>query len=136
MVKEKQFYLDCLKDGKQRHDNISKRMKDRFETSATLVRNALIAEGYIQEAGFKVRKDGKRSYFYELTGKKVATQKEAKKSNPYFWEDGSVKSQGNAFNWQSYAKGIYKPGELAAQEAGRKFGINSSSKQILPRVMI
>lgn len=136
MVKEKQFYLDCLKDGKQRHDNISKRMKDRFETSATLVRNALIAEGYIQEAGFKVRKDGKRSYFYELTGKKVTTQKEAKKSNPYFWEDGSVKSQGNAFNWQSYAKGLYKPGELAAQEAGRKFGINSSSKQILPRVMI
>lgn len=136
MVKEKQFYLDCLKDGKQRHDNISKRMKDRFETSATLVRNALIAEGYIKESGFKVRKDGKRSYFYELTGKKVTTQKEAKKSNPYFWEDGSVKSQGNAFNWQSYAKGIYKPGEIAAQEAGRKFGINSSSKQILPRVMI
>ena len=136
MVKEKQFYLDCLKDGKQRHDNISKRMKDRFETSATLVRNALIAEGYIQEAGFKVRKDGKRSYFYELTGKKVAIQKEAKKSNPYFWEDGSVKSQGNAFNWQTYAKGLYKPGEIAAQEAGRKFGINSSSKQILPRVMI
>ena len=136
MVKEKQFYLDCLKDGKQRHDNISKRMKDRFETSATLVRNALIAEGYIQEAGFKVRKDGKRSYFYELTGKKVATQKEAKKSNPYFWEDGSVKSQGNAFNWQSYAKGLYKPGELAAQEAGRKFGISTASKQILPRVTI
>lgn len=136
MVKEKQFYLDCLKDGKQRHDNISKRMKNRFETSATLVRNALIAEGYIQEAGFKVRKDGKRSYFYELTGKKVAIQKEAKKSNPCFWEDGSVKSQGNAFNWQSYAKGLYKPGEIAAQEAGRKFGINSSSKQILPRVTI
>lgn len=136
MVKEKQFYLDCLKDGKKRHDQICSMMKKRFSISATIVRNVLIADGYIQEAGFKVRKDGKRSYFYELTGKKVTTQKEAKKSNPYFWEDGSVKSQGNAFNWQSYAKGLYKPGEIAAQEAGRKFGMSTASRQILPRVTI
>lgn len=134
MNKEKQFYLDCLKDGKQRHDRISARMKGRFETSATIVRDALLADGHIREAGFVCRNDGKKIYLYEMTGKKFEVKQNTKKSDPYRWEDGSAKSQGNAFNWQSYAKGLYKPGELAAQEAGRKFGISTASKQILPRV--
>lgn len=134
MVKEKQFYLDCLKNGKKQHRNVYDAMKLRFDVNPTNVRNSLLAQGYIKEAGFSVRKDGKRNYFYELTGKKITQEKP--KSDPYQWEDGSMKSQGNAFNWQSYARGLYSPGEIAAQEAGRKFGMNTASRQILPRVTI
>lgn len=136
MNKEKQFYLDCLKDGKRRHDRIYAKMKSRFEASATVIRDILIAEGYVEEAGYVCRKDGKRMHFYKLTGKKFKSTEDAVIQESIRWEDGSIKSQGNAFNWKSYAKGIFKPGEIAAQEAGRKYGITSASKKILPRVSI
>lgn len=136
MVKEKQFYLDCLKNGKKQHSAIYGQMKNRFSESATVVRDVLLAEGYIREAGFRVRNDGKKNYFYELTGKKFQSKQEKATSDQYQWDDGSMKSQGNAFNWKAYAKGLYKPGEIAAQEAGRKFGMSTASRQILPRVAI
>ena len=131
MNKEKQFYLSCLKDGKKRHDHIYSQMKTRFEISATVIRDALLSEGYIQPAGFISRKDGKKMFFFELTGKKF--YKEQKKEDSNFWEDGSPKSRGNAFDWRNFSRGIYTQSELAAVESGRRWGINTASKQILPR---
>ena len=131
MNKEKQFYLSCLKDGKKRHDHIYSQMKTRFEISATVIRDALLGEGYIQPAGFISRKDGKKMFFFELTGKKFS--QEQKKEDSNFWEDGSPKSRGNAFDWRNFSRGIYTQSELAAVESGRRWGINTASKQILPR---
>ena len=131
MNKEKQFYLSCLKDGKKRHDHIYAQMKSRFEISATVVRDVLLSEGYIRPAGFISRKDGKKMFFFELTGKKFS--QEQKKEDSNFWEDGSPKSRGNAFDWRNFSRGIYTQSELAAVESGRRWGINTASKQILPR---
>ena len=131
MNKEKQFYLSCLKDGKKRHDHIYSQMKTRFEISATVIRDALLSEGYIQPAGYISRKDGKKMFFFELTGKKFF--QEQKKEDSNFWEDGSPKSRGNAFDWRNFSRGIYTQSELAAVESGRRWGINTASKQILPR---
>lgn len=133
MNKEKQFYLSCLKDGKKRHDHIYSQMKTRFDISATVIRDILLQEGYIREAGFITRKDGKRMVFYELTGKEFTSKPAKKMIDENFWEDGSPKSRGNAFDWRNFSRGIYTQSELAAVESGRRWGINTASKQILPR---
>lgn len=135
MNNEKQFYLDCLKDGKQRHDKVYNKMKSKFAVSATVIRDMLIADGYIREAGQICRNDGKNVKFYELTGKKFKVNNKKEESSGK-WEDGSIKSQGNAFDWRNFSRGLYTQSELAAAENGRKWGANTASKQILPRVSI
>jgi hypothetical protein len=136
MLKEKLFYLDCLKDGKLKHNTIFGRMKKLFSTSATVVRDALLEEGYIIADGFTIRNDGKRDFFYKLTDKRFAGQDQPQKADSFQWEDGSFKSKGNAFDWKNYAKGVYTQSELAAKENGRKWGVATASKKILPRVSI
>lgn len=136
MLKEKLFYLECLKDGKLKHKTIYERMKKSFDISATVVRDSLLEEGYIIDDGFILRNDGKRDFFYKLTGKQFAGQDSPQKSDSFQWEDGSFKSRGNAFDWKNYAKGVYSQSELAAKENGRKWGVATASKKILPRVSI
>lgn len=135
MDKEKLFYLECLKDGKKKHWSIHKKMKNHFSLNASIVRDNLLSEGLIKQCGFAIRNDGKKDYFYELTNQKFS-YKESVKHDSDKWDDGSLKSKGNAFDWKNYAKGIFSIVELAAQENGRKFGVSTASKQILPRVKI
>ena len=73
---------------------------------------------------------------YELTGKKFTIKEESYDPYNKTWDDGTPKSLNNAFNWKSYARGLSSQSELAAQESGRKFGMSTASKQILPRVTI
>lgn len=133
MYKAKLYYLECLKKGINRHDYISKTMKKDFGVVPSEIRDALIESGHIIQKGLILRGDNKRIKTYALTGKPL--MKEPKKSAP-FWEDGTPKSHGNAFDWQNFAVGLYTQSELAATEAGRKFGMAAASKQILPRVFI
>lgn len=122
----KQIYLDFLKDGPVMHHLIFSRMKARFDCDPTKIRNELLSSGHIREAGCKKRKDGKNMYSYELTGKKLVVQKEKPYSNT--WEDGTLKSRGNAFDWRNNRASIFKKNELAAIESGRKLGINGNNQ--------
>ena len=133
MYKAKQYYLECLKKGINRHDYISKTMKKDFGVVPSEVRDALIDSGHIIQKGQIVRGDNKKVNTYILTGKPLKA--EPKEYSP-FWEDGTPKSRGNAFDWQNFAVGLYTQSELAATEAGRKFGMAAASRQILPRVFI
>lgn len=133
MFKAKQFYMDCLKSGVVRHDYIAKQLNPKFKVSASVVRDALLESGHIIESGNLVRCDGKKIYTYELTGKPLKAKPKAESPN---WEDGTPKSRGNAFDWRNFSKGIFNPSELAASEAGRKFGIMSANKKIPSRVSI
>jgi hypothetical protein len=133
MFEAKQYYIDCLKKGINRHDYISKTMKKDFGVVPAEIRDELIDSGHIIQKGQIVRGDGKKVKTYILTGKPLQADPE-----PFypFWDDGTPKSKGNAFDWQNFARGVYTAGELAATEQGRKWGVMSASKQILPRVSI
>jgi hypothetical protein len=133
MYKAKQHYLDCLKKGMNRHDYITKTMKKEWKVVPSKVRDSLIESGHIIQKGYVIRNDGKKVNTYVVTGKPLLA--DPKKSSA-FWEDGTPKSRGNAFDWQNFAIGLYTQSELAATEAGRKFGMAAASKQFLPRVFI
>jgi hypothetical protein len=136
MLKEKIFYLECLKNGKMKHSTIYNRMRDVYPTSATTIRDILLADGYIEQCGFVTRHDGKKDYLYRLTKKKFSEKEKKQAEESYTWDDGTFKSRGNAFDWRSYARGVFSQSELAATENGRKWGVATASKQILPRVTI
>lgn len=136
MNAEKQFYLDCLKKGKKRHDQVYSQMKRRFSTNGTVIRDILLEEGYIRKAGSITRSDGKKIHYYELTGKKFSYIPEPQKFTPTRWEDGSLKSQGNAFDWRNFSRGIFSRSEIAATESGRKLGVSTAGKQIPSRLTI
>ena len=133
MFKAKQFYLKCLEDGPKRHDRVANQLKNRFDVAAVSIRDSLVESGHIRQSGSVLRKDGKRVYVYELTGKELKESKNVYNPN---WEDGTPKSRGNAFDWHNFSKGVYSQRELAAAEQGRKWGVNTASKQILPRTTI
>lgn len=124
----KEFYLHCLRNGPMKHKNIYSQMKNRYDCNPTDIRNALLAEGLIREKGSTKRKDGKINYSYELTGKKMSVNYKPKESMT--WEDGTMKSRCNAFDWRNNAKGLFGKNELAAMESGRKMGINNRYDQI------
>jgi hypothetical protein len=109
-------------------------MRNHSDIGALCVKNSLLADGYIKADGFYVRPDGRKITYYKLTNKKFVPV-EAKTYSAQ-WEDGTFKSRNNAFDWKNFSKGIYSAGEIAATEAGRKFGIMSASRRILPRVSI
>lgn len=116
-----EYYLHCLKDGPQKHSNLYERVQRKYGGNPTLIRNKLLAEGLIRESGSTKRTDGKTIFIYELTGKAQVKKVVEPK---YKWEDGTPRSQGNAFDWKTQAKGLFGKGELAAIESGRKMGVN------------
>jgi len=116
MLQEKQFYLNCLAEGPVSHRKISSRMSEKFGTSPALVKNALLLDGLI-ELHEKKRKGmtNKYNYYYRLTNKKhkpvIYAEPEIKVSN--FWEDGTPKSKGNAFNLTLVKKSMFDNREVA-----------------------
>lgn len=121
MLQEKQFYLKCLENGPMCQRKIGSRMSLRFGTSPALVKDVLLREGLI-ELDYVKREGAKQklNHYFKLTGKKlnlneskVAAKKSIDKASTYQWEDGTPKSQGNAFDWQSSSKGMFDNREIA-----------------------
>jgi len=115
MNQEKQFFLSCLKDGPLALRKISNRMRDRFETSPAGIKDVLLQEGLIELAYSK--REGamqKMNHYFKLTGKKLSQKTPVDTvvvSDK--WEDGTVKSKGNAFDWANKPCGLFNKSELA-----------------------
>lgn len=109
MKLEKQYYLSRLAEGKKTHKAIHDSFVRKFDIRSIDVRDALLSEGLIRVCGSRIRPhDGKKEYYYELV-----KQPKQKKSNPYKWDDGTPKSQGNAFDWRNFSKGLFTKEEIA-----------------------
>lgn len=119
MLQEKQFYLSRLKDGPLCQRKIANRMSLRFGTSPAAVKDALLAEGLIELS--HIKREGatqKLNHYFKLTGKKLVEQEDqiiAAKVKPrsFVWEDGTPKSQGNAFDWSNKPSSIFSKSEIA-----------------------
>ena len=112
MIKAKLYYLECLKDGPKTHKLVHQRMKYKFDADPLKIREYLLTHGYIEEYKKILRSDGKKVSLYRLTKKKF-TEKEPVVINDYKWEDGIPKSQGNAFDWRNFSKGLFTKEEIA-----------------------
>jgi hypothetical protein len=114
MLQEKQFFLSCLEDGPLDQRKIANRMSRRFATSPAAVKDALLAEGLI-ELSFTQREGvmQKINHYFVLTGKKPKSQKAAEKIKSDKWEDGTLKSKGNAFDWSNKPCTMFNKSELA-----------------------
>ena len=122
MLQAKRFYLEQLKHGPKGHRTIQNNMANRFEVSASKVRDELIKEGYIVMADYK--KMGlldKRNYSYKLTDKRFgATQQSGE-----CWPEGHAKSTGNAFDWRGKDSTVLSRQDIAnARNTGRPTNYN------------
>jgi hypothetical protein len=105
----KAYYLEQLKDGPVSHRIIMNRMSTRFHDSPAAIKDALVKEGYIVCVKKVLQGNGKYAYHHQLTGKPFVAQKQqamdvVEQDQPTvlnFWEDGTAKSTGNAFNWRN-----------------------------------
>ena len=120
MLQAKRFYLDQLKDGPVGHRTIMRRMQGKFSESATLVREALIADGLIfLHSKKRIGTTQKFEYSYKLTNTKpIVLKEQAIKSQVIegFWPDGWPKSKGNAFDWRSKEQSIFTKAQIAQMQ--------------------
>ena len=129
----KLFYLEQLKTNPSHHRVLANRMSRLFDVSPALVKDELLADGYIKQ--LKVVRMGetqKNNYFFVLTGKKFAytNEPEIKTSSVDFWPCGTKKSKGNAFDL-STAKGLFNKSELAASVNKGKPNNYNSTVQVI-----
>jgi hypothetical protein len=115
MIQEKEFFLSCLKDGPMSQRKLSSRLSSRYDASPAAVKDALLDEGLIELSHTK--REGathKLNHYFKLTGKKLSKQTpvEAVVVSDK-WEDGTVKSKGNAFDWANKPCGLFNKSELA-----------------------
>lgn len=120
MLQAKQFYLDQLKNGPLTHKILARRLQNNFADSPVKVRDSLIAQNLIELVGKKKRTDGRYNYSYKLTGK-VLVEQGHQSSNQ--WDDGTMKSCGNAFSWRDKPCSLFNKQELANMH--QKFRANS-----------
>lgn len=115
MLQEKQYYLEQLKDGPLNHRKIMNRMLDKFNVSASKVRDDLINEGYIVMTSSKrIGTTQKIDYFYKLTDKRLPKPKVVETTLiEDCWPDGWPKSRNNAFNWRTGQKSMFSKKEIA-----------------------
>jgi len=116
MLQEKQFFLSCLKDGPLSQRKLANRLSNRFDTSPAAVKDALLAEGLIVLSHTK--REGathKLNHYFKLTNKKLSEPINVNKAKPqsYFWDDGTPKSQGNAFDWAGKKCALFSKAEIA-----------------------
>lgn len=106
----KLYYLEQLASTKDHHRRIANRLTERFDVSAAQIKDELLEDGYIKLDRLVPNvKSGKNHYFFVLTDKKF---QEKSLSVNSFWDDGTRKSTGNAFDL-STAKGLFTRAELA-----------------------
>jgi hypothetical protein len=116
----KLYYLEQLKDGPVSHRIIMNRMSTRFNDSPAAIKDALVAEGLIVCVNKVLQGNGKYAYYHQLTGKPFVAQKQQaidvveqdQSTDLNSWEDGTVKSTDNAFNWRNKEQGIFNKREL------------------------
>ena len=116
MLQAKQFYLMCLENGPVSQRKVANRMSHRFDVSPATIKDALLNEGFIELDCIK--REGatqKLNHYFKLTNKKFMqvekVKAEVKVSEK--WEDGTIKSKGNAFDWGKTAKGMFDNREVA-----------------------
>jgi hypothetical protein len=93
-------------------------MSNRFDTSPAAVKDALLAEGLIELS--HIKREGatqKLNHYFKLTGKELVvpanTGADKAKPQSYAWEDGTPKSQGNAFDWAGKKCNLFTKTELS-----------------------
>lgn len=114
MIQEKQFFLNCLKNGPLALRKISNRMREKFEASPAAIKDVLLREGLIELSHSK--REGtlqKINHYYKLTGKKPNYEMAVDVVVSDKWEDGTVKSKGNAFDWSNKPCSLFNKAELA-----------------------
>ena len=129
----KHFYLEQLRINPSHHRIIANRMVERFSVSPAMVKDELLADGYIKlDKVVRMGETRKNNYFFVLTGKKFALSSEPEKKiiSVDFWPCGTKKSTGNAFDL-SMAKGLFNKTELAASVNKGKPNNYNSTVQII-----
>jgi len=127
----KAYYLEQLKNGPVSHRIIMNRMSTRFHDSPAAIKDALVKEGYIVCVKKVLQGNGKYAYHHQLTGKPFVAQKQqamdvVKQDQPTdlnSWEDGTVKSTGNAFNWRNQEQQLMTKREIVL--AQQKYNNNN-----------
>jgi hypothetical protein len=110
----KQFYLDQIKNDNSPHRRIANRMVGKFEISPALVKNELLKDGFITIAkSVRIGVTQKLNFYFNLTGKELRKEPEEVFVSSCYWEDGTAKSTGNAFDL-TRAKGLFSKSEIAA----------------------
>lgn len=119
MSHAKSYYLEQLKDGPVSHRIIMNRMSTRFHESSAAIKDALVKEGYIVCVNKVMQNNGKYAYYHQLTGKPFVAVKQQPKPvvqdqviDSDAWEDGTIKSKGNAFNWRNKEQTIMTKREI------------------------
>ncbi len=129
----KLFYLEQLSINPSHHRIIANRMVERFSVSPAMVKDELLADGYIKlDKVVRMGETRKNNYFFVLTGKKFVytTEPEKQVSSVGFWPCGTKKSTGNAFDL-SLAKGLFNKTELAASVNKGKPNNYNSTVQVI-----
>ena len=114
MIEAKKYFLSCLKDGPLDIRKISNRMRKRFCESPAVVKDALLEEGLIK-LSHTVRENQaqKLNHFFVLTGKQLKEPKIVHKPWSDKWEDGTLKSRGNAFDLSAKPCTMFSKTEIA-----------------------
>ena len=115
---DKKRYMDAVAKGRS-HRRISK--EGHWSVSSSIIRDELIRDGLIVQTKVVMdKKSGKNHVYYELTGKDLPTQ-----AAPEYWECGTRKSQGNAFDWNNGKISLFTKQDLAnARNQGRPANYN------------
>jgi hypothetical protein len=110
----KQWYLEQLRTKPAHHRAIANRMSSRFNLSAGMIKDELLAEGYIKlDKVVRMGETQKNNHFYVLTGKQYKDHEPVVvKHIDEFWPCGTKKSTGNAFDL-SRSKGLFSIRELS-----------------------
>jgi len=122
MLQAKRFYLDQLKHGPKSHRTIQNNMANKFEVSASKIRDELIKDGLIVLDHYKnIGLSDRRNYTFKLTGKRLNQNADG----VTYWSDGLVKSTGNAFDWRSKESTLLSRQDIAnARNAGKPTNYN------------
>jgi hypothetical protein len=113
MIEAKRYYLARVKAGAKQHKSIENELGRNYGVSGKTVREQLIEGGYIQIVDqYKIH--GKTFLVPAATGKELPEEEELPQAthSPY-WEDGTVKSQNNWFNWREMSQGLFSRSEIA-----------------------
>lgn len=110
----KQWYLEQLRTNPAHHRVIANRMSSRFKVSPGMIKDELLAQGYIKlDKVVRMGETRKNNHFYVLTGKQYKDHDPVVvKRDDKFWPCGTEKSTGNAFDL-SRSKGLFTIRELS-----------------------
>lgn len=123
-----QYYLDRLQNGPCNVKKIESMINQRFNVSGVAVRNKLIKEGAIELKidGYD-KKRMRNNFIVSLVNANKAKFVEETKPIEIksivvqtHWPEGWPRSNGNAFDWRNYAKGLFSKQEMAAMRSNLK----------------